>query len=142
MRRTLVVIVFFVFCQNIGYSQAERHRKLFDKGTILSSPVGLFDDVTYDITLEPYDNFIVGVATGASNPKAVDEFVGTEGVLEVKYNYENGSISKGDLVTSSSQAGVAMKATQSGIILGVALESTNSPSGLVEVRVLIQYITF
>lgn len=48
---------------------------------------------------------------------------------------ENGAISVGDALTSSSQPGVAMKATHAGKIIGYAMESANQ-AGFV--RVLIQ----
>ena len=140
MKNTLVIILLFVFCQSICHAQGERKRKFYDKGTVLRSPAGFYDDETYVASTNPNDNLLIGVATGNHNPRKKSDFVCTGGVSEVKYNYENGSIQEGDLVTSSSTTGEAMKATQSGIILGIALENTDSPSGLVKVRVLIQYV--
>lgn len=71
------------------------------------------------------------------------DFVNTikrEGIYLVKFNSENGPIKKGDIVTTSSEPGVAMKATESGMIIGIALEDANGESGLVKIRILIQYV--
>jgi len=91
-----------------------------------------------------YDEHIVGVfreskpeettATKAPSP------IISEGVAYVKYNSENGQIKKGDLITTSSTAGEGMKATQSGMVIGIALEDASGTSGLIKIRVLIQYV--
>ncbi|OGY88930.1 MAG: hypothetical protein A2677_02055 [Candidatus Komeilibacteria bacterium RIFCSPHIGHO2_01_FULL_52_14] len=49
--------------------------------------------------------------------------VALSGRVPVKVTNENGSIKPGDVLTSSSIPGVAMKATKAGTILGVALEA-------------------
>ncbi|MBI2008707.1 hypothetical protein HYS82_03575 [Candidatus Amesbacteria bacterium] len=48
------------------------------------------------------------------------------GKTAVKVSAENGEIKKGDFITSSKRAGVAVKATRSGNVLGVALEDYSS----------------
>lgn len=48
------------------------------------------------------------------------------GKAAVKVSAENGAIKKGDFLTSSKRAGIAVKATKSGNILGVALEDYSS----------------
>lgn len=87
----------------------------------------------------PYDNRIMGPSTimgtsynnldedvfygsgsHADDPKWVD--VGMLGQTYVKVSMENGVISAGDPVTTSTVAGVAMKATQSGRIIGFAMQ--------------------
>ena len=61
------------------------------------------------------------------------------GVVSVKADVTNGQIRKGDLLTSSSVAGHAMKATQfmPGTIIGKALEDLNE-SGNLKVLVNLQ----
>ena len=90
----------------------------------------------------PYDALIIGVFIKFEglNPNYKKIPVRKEGIFQVKYNSENGAIKKGDLVTSSSEAGTAMKATKSGMIVGIALEDATSSSGLLKIRVLIQYV--
>jgi hypothetical protein len=89
-----------------------------------------------------YDENMVGVYN--NNPENSPVFkanpVTSVGVTYVKYNSENGTIKKADLITSSSESGVGMKATQSGIVLGIALEDASASSGLIKIRVLIQYV--
>lgn len=51
--------------------------------------------------------------------------VALTGRVPVKVSTENGSIKPGDYLTSSSTAGVAMKADRKGKVLGMALESFN-----------------
>ncbi len=82
---------------------------------------------------KPYDSSIAGVIS--TNPgflggvKEEEEEnphfkpVALIGRAPVKVNLENGPIEVGDPLTSSSQPGVAMKATKPGIIIGKALES-------------------
>ena len=45
----------------------------------------------------------------------------------------------GDFVTTSSTPGVSMKASETGMVLGLAIEDTNTDEGLVKIRILIQY---
>ncbi len=67
-----------------------------------------------------------------------------DGFARVRYNQQNGIIKKGDLISISSEPGVGAKAVASGMVVGIALEDTDPKlsSGLVEIRVLIQYVKF
>ena len=58
---------------------------------------------------------------GEEGPNKV--IVGLLGQLPVRVNTENGNINAGDPLTSSSVAGVAMKATKGSVIVGYALEA-------------------
>lgn len=75
-----------------------------------------------------YENFIFGVVIDdpsiALNDVTLDEgtYVVTTGEAFVRITAENGNIKAGDYITTSSQEGVAMLATKSGQVLGVALE--------------------
>jgi hypothetical protein len=68
----------------------------------------------------------------------------TNGIAHVRYNLQNGPIQKGDYITISSEAGVGMKATESGFTVGVALESSDATEkpGLIKVRVMVRYERF
>ncbi|MBI3486111.1 MerR family DNA-binding transcriptional regulator [Candidatus Daviesbacteria bacterium] len=48
--------------------------------------------------------------------------IGLSGRIPIKVSLENGPIKKGDLLTTSSTLGVAMKATHAGMVIGTALE--------------------
>lgn len=67
----------------------------------------------------------------------------SDGTTFVAVSGENGPISEGDLITSSSAPGVGMKATKSGFTLGVAEENfagtTADEQGMVEIRIHKQF---
>ncbi len=81
-----------------------------------------------------YDLHLLGVI--ATNPGLVIGGVTSEGVgalpvalsgrVPVKVSTENGDISSGDYLTSSSIPGIAMKATQTGSNIGMALSNYNN----------------
>ena len=86
----------------------------------------------------PYQQMLLGVVTTApaltfgdpttmENPAAI----ALAGRVPVKVTNENGPISVGDFLTSSSTPGYAMKATQPGRVVGMALESFNGLKGKV-----------
>lgn len=122
--------------------------KKFTNGQIIIS-----DNATMtgklDISQKAYDDNIIGVyfiyerekiPEGTIKKVPISNITLNEGVVYVKYNSENGSIKKGDYITSSSEGGVGMKASKSGIIVGVALEDAVSQSGLIKIRIMIQYV--
>lgn len=62
--------------------------------------------------------------------------VALAGRIPVKVNTQNGAIAIGDLITTSSTAGVGMKATAPGSVIGRALEAySGSGTGLIEVYI-------
>jgi len=63
--------------------------------------------------------------------------VALTGRVPVKISLENGNIKKGDYLTSSSIPGKAMKATQSGRVIGLALEDASESSNQETVMVFI-----
>ncbi len=115
----------------------------FSNGEIVSS-----DDLTIRGNLkksnQPYDEYMIGIYHTSlkdnSDPRMYEIPFKDSGAYYVKCNSENGKIRKGDLVTSSSESGVAMKATKSGMVLGLALENANEATGQVKVRLTIQYV--
>ena len=75
-----------------------------------------------------FDNGATHLAGDNSQLIASDKtVVALIGRVPVKVVLENGLIAVGDPLTSSSQPGIAMKATQPGKIIGYALESKNEP---------------
>lgn len=139
-----ITLGFFVliFCFSVKtYGQDVKQRESFDKGNIMSSDYCYLKDNDYYISNIAYDNKIVGVSTGNSHPKKLSDLVTDKGIAEVKFNNSNGKIFEGDLVTSSNVPGEAMKATDSGMILGIALEDAGTTSReFVKVRISIQFI--
>jgi hypothetical protein len=83
-----------------------------------------------------YDANLVGIVTPASAFIAGGDTQGKESVImalagrvQAKVSGENGPILPGDLITASSKAGVGMKASGSGRVIGVALSGFAGTSG-------------
>ena len=118
----------------------------FNDGEIISSQLAQYGNYDWKTSNGPYDAMIIGVYE-TPQYKSVQERqaiaknpIKSSGIVMVKVNSENGQIKKGDAITTSSEAGVGMKATGPGMIVGVALEDATGSSGLVKIRVLIQYV--
>lgn len=102
---------------------------------------------------EPYDTKVAGVVSGAGGVAAGIR-LGQEGALDgetpvamtgrvyVKCSTENGAIRAGDLLTTSSTAGHAMRATdaerRAGAVIGKAMSHLDAGTGLVLVLVNLQ----
>ena len=95
-----------------------------EDGDVIVSDVGM-----YKRGVKPYDSNLVGVVSfnsavsfgGEASPSGSFYPVASRGNALVKVSAENGSIKQGDLVTTSSRPGLAMKATREGFVLGTAL---------------------
>jgi len=84
---------------------------------------------------KPYEKGIIGVVSTSPNLVFGDDGVFDEkdnprpvslaGRVPVKVSMENGPIGAGDWITSSSTPGVGMRATEPGMVIGMALESYN-----------------
>lgn len=91
----------------------------------------------------PYDSRLIGIVStspeivmGGSGDPLEKTMLTLAGRVPTKVSTENGPIKAGDYITSSSQAGVGMKATKPGRVVGVALEDYDS-GGIGEIVVLI-----
>ncbi len=127
---------------NADYSEFLQQEDTSEPGDVMVFSSN--QDDTVKRSAEPYDAQILGVVTTSGtgnnndgdclpedkatgycgredNPKWAN--VGMLGHVYTKVSTENGVISRGDPLTSSSQRGVAMKATKAGRIVGYALES-------------------
>lgn len=81
----------------------------------------------------PYDPNLIGIIStepemtlNATLDSKTSRPVALIGQVPLKVSFENGPISAGDLLTSSSIPGIAMKASTSGRVVGMALESVSS----------------
>lgn len=90
----------------------------------------------------PYDNSMLGVLT--DEPVAVfraesgpEKAIATGGVAVVNVVNANGEVKKGDFVTSSTTPGKGMRATNSGNVLGIALN--DAEGGQVDVSLRMEY---
>lgn len=94
---------------------------------------------------QEYDSAILGVIN--ENPSSSIEdsevedgrLVLTSGVSTVRVSSVNGNIEEGDLVTTSENPGVGMKATRNGYVLGIAMESfkSDNPQDVGRIQVII-----
>ena len=82
--------------------------------------------------------FVGGSDEDGTNPGKVP--LAVVGIAPVKVSAENGPIAPGDLLTTSSTPGHAMKATEPklGTILGKALGKLQSGTGVIDVLVILQ----
>jgi hypothetical protein len=100
---------------------------------------------------EPYSTLVAGIY--ATKPgvigrrqslvKDADELpMAMVGIVPTKVTAENGSIHQGDLLVTSSKSGYAMKGTDRtrlvGAVIGKAMGSLNSGTGVIEVLVTLQ----
>ena len=118
-------------------------------GTIIS-----FKEGQYQVSPEAYDKNLFGVVV--LNPALQITYedieatssnvfpVQTTGLVQVLVSSTNGSIQKGDRITSSDVPGIGMKAEQSGFSLGIAEAdfiglSENSEIGTIPVTLQVQF---
>ena len=139
----ILILIFAAFYSQVNGQDNDDLKKLYSSfaaGDIVTSPTGHFDYGIISLSQEAYDIHVVGVIKpnlNFSNPRLMPNPIQMEGSVKVKCNSQNGVIKKGDLVTTSSTPGVAMKSTQPGMILGIAME--DGVDGLVNIRLMIQY---
>ena len=129
------------FINNIDpdYEQKRRSNDIGTKNNL--------DDLGVMRSEESYQSAIVGIVStkpgmilGGFEPTADDYAIALAGRVPTKVNLENGPISIGDPITPSSVSGIGMKATQSGMVVGYALEEFTQESydaGIRKVLVLI-----
>lgn len=137
------IFKFLIFVSSLNVFSQENRQTDYSTGDIITSVNGLLMSDEYKLSSKPYDEHIVCVFKEEKQPDDPRiRFIPfkNEGILLVKYNFENGTIKKGDLITTSSEPGVGMKATKPGMVIGVALEDAPSPNGLIKARILIQYV--
>ncbi len=98
--------------------------------------VAAYDNMALGI-VSTKPGFLAGTNVDFNNPSADQGYpIALAGRVPTKVSAENGPIRPGDFLTTSATSGVAMKATESGMILGTALESFDGQGiGLVKVFV-------
>jgi hypothetical protein len=119
--------------------------KDYEPGTLISSRPATSQEIEEELTNEPfigtisssaYDKQLIGVLSQPNTPAIGPRETAKNGIYRplslvgrtlVKVSTENGPIEAGDWLTSSSQPGVAMKATKAGMAIGKALESYDNP---------------
>ena len=143
----IILFASTLFCQNMIEEVKEKFKNFTD-GDILISKDYTYKTGNFEKSNEAYSNALIGVYYDDNDytQKDIRKYknpIKISGFTYVKYNNENGTIKAGDPVTSSSTPGEAMKANQSGMILGVALEDPETSSkNLLKIRLSIQYLNF
>ena len=96
--------------------------------------------ITYNTTAcnEPYAKNVIGAYAGKYDKEKNLHQVYILGDGHILVNSENGNIEVGDLITTSSTIGIGMKATKSGIVIGIAQESYNFAGNEVKL-IAVQY---
>jgi|GEM_PF-2201821 len=147
------LITVFVFLGGFAFSQ--KNMPSIDSYNFTNGSIIVSDDGTmsgnYSTSKQSYDATVIGVYVKetikidtTSGPQIIstkNNSIASTGIVSVQYNTENGTIKKGDLITTSATAGVGMKATKSGVIIGVALEDAVTERGLIKIRLMIQYVS-
>jgi hypothetical protein len=123
--------------------------KHYEPGDVLVLTSG--DDGEVEQSSAPYSAMVAGIyatkpgAIGRRQtlPESGDELpMAMVGIVPTKVTAENGSIHRGDLLVTASQKGYAMKGTDRskmlGAVLGKAMGSLDSGSGVIEVLVTLQ----
>jgi hypothetical protein len=108
-------------------------------------------DGSLTLTTEPYQDTLAGVYStkpgligGAADGESTEGKVplAVAGIVPVKVTTENGPVRPGDLLTSSSTPGHAMRASRDkvsvGVVLGKALEAFAEGTGVVRALVVLQ----
>lgn len=132
-----------VFSQDIRSGQIASNIQIDDEGAKAGDILSKTRDGVVR-SKKAYDKNLFGIVV--ENPSLVLNKAGNDiqpvisyGEVLVKVSDQNGSIKQGDLITSSSKTGVGQKATESGFVIGKALEDFTGSEGTIGVFVNIQY---
>jgi hypothetical protein len=134
-----VAFVLFIYFLCLKYTVFAPIQKVYAQELSVARPITIagetpdgslisYDGTQYELSQNEYDNTLFGVVTTSATIeyKSSDGAVPgahpviSTGIARVRVTTANGPISIGDTITTSSTAGVGMKATKSGFIVGVA----------------------
>lgn len=122
--------------------------RLYSPGDVVA--ISTHADRTVELASEPYSSSVIGVYStkpaflgGVLEEKGLNANkipVAIVGIVPVKVSAENGTIQRGDLLTTSSTPGYAMKATdyQPGTLLGKAMGKLESGTGVIDVLLMLR----
>ncbi len=108
-------------------------------GDILCSSTGRGFDGQVTTSTKAYDEHMFAVYNATQSNRKEETFLQNT-VGQVKFSARNGNVQKGDYITSSDIAGTAMKATQSGMIIGIALENSTDATTLLQITISPRWI--
>ncbi len=118
-----------VFAQNLTATALS----LTITGDVKDGNIVCSDTNGYFLCNKEYQTSMYGVVNESAQVAIVNKannmhLVSTEGVINVTVSGKNGSIKKGDLITTSTDAGIGEKALRNGFVLGTADEDFNAAS--------------
>lgn len=131
-----------VFAQDFTTGTAESILIQADR-EVVSGDIVSVKDKKFSLSNVAYDSSIYGVITDkpavVMDDRALEgrKYVASFGEAFVRVTTKNGVITKGDFITSSDIPGVGQKATSSGQIVGMALQSyeSNDPTQIKEILI-------
>lgn len=122
---------------NLAHSQEATKRinaGTFQHGDIICSTTGRHFDGQLSTSSKAFEESMFAVYNQNSANRTDQAFLQNT-VGEVKFSAKNGNVQKGDYITSSDIAGTGMKATQSGMVIGIALENSTDATTLLKIRI-------
>ena len=132
-----------ILAQDTIYSKIASYFKIADQNSEPGDIISQKEEGLIRSTA-PYDNDMVGVIVEkpaiAFNKKNTSTLpIVSYGEAIIKVTNKNGEIKKGDFITSSDNPGVGQKATQAGMVIAKALESSNQELDTINAFVEIRY---
>jgi hypothetical protein len=137
------------FAESVAVAE---NRSTYEPGDVLA--IDSTGTRRFTVTQKPYSTLVAGIYSTKpgvlasphpmDDPRILHEEVplAVVGIVPCKVTNENGIITAGDLLVSSSTAGYAMKGTDrarlTGAVIGKALQSMSSSNGIIEVLVSLQ----
>ncbi len=142
-----LIFFFFLFLKAFAFAQEisfiAKNLEVADNEAVLGDIISETEQGLFRSTV-PYDSNMIGVVGespiivfGRPSPTTLE--IVYLGETLIRANNLNGEIRRGDFITSSEIPGVAKKATESGFIIGRALEGLNQEEGLIKASINIQY---
>lgn len=143
MKGKIIALLLAVMATVGLYAQDWPINKGFQTGDILTANTARLSDGEMNTSTTPADPqmFAVYNEIPGGRPSAVYL---EKGIAEVKFLPTNGHVKKGDFITSSGEAGVGVKATKSGMVVGLVIEDSDTRKKevqLVKVRLLFVYVS-
>ena len=130
---SLILIVSTFAVQNTFAQATQRVRPDFQHGDIVVSTTGRIEG-ELGISNQANAENVIGVYNASTTYKNTPEIY-LSGIAYIRFDHSNGAVVRGDYITSSSLSGKGMKATESGMVVGVALESSTPTTELVKILV-------
>lgn len=133
MKYLLTIALFSLFIEMSNAQTTElvkRTKPMYENGDVLIKST----DKLPQKANAPYQDEIFGVFYSNTEQPNYASFI-EKGVALVKFNPSNGVVKRGDYLTSSDIPGTAMKATKTGMTIGVALEDFKDGESFIKVLV-------